>query len=459
MNPALLQSFVDIVGAANVLRKPEDILPYGFDGTAVLKARPGAVVFPGNTSEVAACVSIAATHRIPIVTRGSGTGLSGGSLPIPDCIVLCLVKMDRILELDAPISRCSSRRASPPSDRRCRGSRPVLSARSRLDEDLHHRRQRRRELRRLARAEIRRHAQLRHGPGSRAAGRRGALDRQQVREGRGRLLAEGFVHRLGGHARRHHQSPAEADPQARGQEDAGRHLRADGSGRARPSRTSSPPRSSPARWSSSTAPPSIASRTSPRSACRWIAKPCCSWRPTAIPAAVAEEAAQMEASPARTARVEVRVGARTTPKPRKLATARRSAFSALARVAPTTILEDATVPRSELAKMIRFVAAVAPEAQAAHRHLRPHGRRQPASRPSSPTSATRTRCTASRRRSRRSSTRPSASAAPSPANMASASRKKSFLPKIRGDAQMRVMRELAARSTRTASESRGRCST
>jgi glycolate oxidase len=43
----------------------------------------------------------------------------------------------------------------------------------------------------------------------------------------------------------------------------------------------------------------------------------------------------------------------------KLATARRSAFSALARLAPTTILEDATVPRSELAKMIRFVAATA----------------------------------------------------------------------------------------------------
>jgi glycolate oxidase len=43
----------------------------------------------------------------------------------------------------------------------------------------------------------------------------------------------------------------------------------------------------------------------------------------------------------------------------RLATARRSAFSALARVAPTTILEDATVPRSELAGMIRFVASIA----------------------------------------------------------------------------------------------------
>src|SRR5206468_6578204 len=43
----------------------------------------------------------------------------------------------------------------------------------------------------------------------------------------------------------------------------------------------------------------------------------------------------------------------------KLASARRSAFSALARVAPTTILEDATVPRSELARMIRFVESIA----------------------------------------------------------------------------------------------------
>ena len=43
---------------------------------------------------------IATTIRAPVVTRGSGTGLSGGSLPVTDCIVLCLVQMDRVLELD-----------------------------------------------------------------------------------------------------------------------------------------------------------------------------------------------------------------------------------------------------------------------------------------------------------------------------------------------------------------------
>ena len=74
------------------------------------------------------------------------------------------------------------------------------------------------------------------------------------------------------------------------------------------------------------------------------------------PAAVADEAAKMEEFARENGALEVRV-AKDEAEATQLATARRSAFSALARVAPTTILEDATVPRSELATMIRFVAA------------------------------------------------------------------------------------------------------
>jgi len=77
-----------------------DVLPYGFDGTAVLKQRPGAVVFPHTSAEVAACVRLAREARIPVVTRGSGTGLSGGSVPIAGCLVICVVQMDRIIEVD-----------------------------------------------------------------------------------------------------------------------------------------------------------------------------------------------------------------------------------------------------------------------------------------------------------------------------------------------------------------------
>ena len=55
--------------------------------------------FP-RREEVAEVLKFANAAKLPVVTRGSGTGLSGGSLPSPDCIVLCTVKMDKILELD-----------------------------------------------------------------------------------------------------------------------------------------------------------------------------------------------------------------------------------------------------------------------------------------------------------------------------------------------------------------------
>lgn len=101
MTDADLQSLAAIVGVDQVLTRREDIIPYGFDGTASLKETPAAVVFPANTREVAECVRWASRHGTPIVTRGSGTGLSGGSVPVPGCLVLCLVRMDAILDVDA----------------------------------------------------------------------------------------------------------------------------------------------------------------------------------------------------------------------------------------------------------------------------------------------------------------------------------------------------------------------
>jgi glycolate oxidase len=89
-----------VLGEAQVLTKLEDLIPYGFDGTAALARRPPCVVFPQNTQQVAACVKLAGEYHVPIVTRGSGTGLSGGSVPTADCVVLCLVKLDGILEVD-----------------------------------------------------------------------------------------------------------------------------------------------------------------------------------------------------------------------------------------------------------------------------------------------------------------------------------------------------------------------
>jgi len=96
----ILTELQRIVGAENVLTAPEDLIPYSFDGTAGMQQMPGCVVFAKTTEQIAAILKQANETKTAIVTRGSGTGLSGGSLPSPDCIVLCTVKMDRILELD-----------------------------------------------------------------------------------------------------------------------------------------------------------------------------------------------------------------------------------------------------------------------------------------------------------------------------------------------------------------------
>ncbi len=99
--PALLARLREIVGAAQVLTAPEDTIPYGFDGTAALKGPVGVVVLPGSTQEVSAVVKLANELGVTIVTRGSGTGLSGGSVPSEGCIVLCLTRLDKILSVDA----------------------------------------------------------------------------------------------------------------------------------------------------------------------------------------------------------------------------------------------------------------------------------------------------------------------------------------------------------------------
>jgi glycolate oxidase len=84
------------------LTKKEDLLPYAFDGTAALKQAPAAVVFPTSAEQISQTLKLAQKHQTPIVTRGSGTGLSGGSVPTKDgkSIVLCLVRMDTIEEID-----------------------------------------------------------------------------------------------------------------------------------------------------------------------------------------------------------------------------------------------------------------------------------------------------------------------------------------------------------------------
>ena len=98
--PNLVADFTAMLEPSRVLHSREDLLAYGYDGTAALSGVPAVVVMVRTVEEVAAIVKYAGANRIPIVGRGSGTGLSGGSVPSTGCIILCTAQMDRIIELD-----------------------------------------------------------------------------------------------------------------------------------------------------------------------------------------------------------------------------------------------------------------------------------------------------------------------------------------------------------------------
>jgi glycolate dehydrogenase FAD-linked subunit len=89
-----------VVGAGHCIADPADLRTYECDGLAGYRVRPGLVVLPGSTEEVSALVRIAREANLPIVPRGSGTGLSGGALPVPGCVVIALSRMKRILEVN-----------------------------------------------------------------------------------------------------------------------------------------------------------------------------------------------------------------------------------------------------------------------------------------------------------------------------------------------------------------------
>jgi len=83
-----------------VLTDPAELLVYEADGLTHGRTRPALVVLPGSTEEVARVVAVAREEGTPIVPRGAGTGLSGGARPVEGSVVISLARMRRILEVD-----------------------------------------------------------------------------------------------------------------------------------------------------------------------------------------------------------------------------------------------------------------------------------------------------------------------------------------------------------------------
>ena len=349
----------DIVGPENVLTSTEDLIAYSFDGTAAMQQMPGCVAFATTTEHVAQVLKLANQTKTPVVTRGSGTGLSGGSLPSADCLVLCLVKMNRILELDranltilvepgvttlAVFDAATAAGLFYPPDP---GSMKISTIGGNVAENSG-------GLRGLKYGITRNYVM-----GLEVVLPDGEIlwtGNKCVKDVAGYSLRDLFVGSegtLGVNTKvllRLIPKPAAKKTMVAtfAQMDAAAQCVSD----------------------------IIAAQIIPctlefldRTTIRCVedfakvglpldCEALLLMESDGHPAAVAEEAAKMEELARQAGALEVRV-AKDEAEANKLATARRSAFSALARLAPTTILEDATVPRSELAKMIRFVAQVA----------------------------------------------------------------------------------------------------
>lgn len=348
-----------IVGAENVLTSQEDLIAYSFDGTAALKQTPGCVVLARHRDDIRAVLQLANETGTPVVTRGSGTGLSGGSLPSAQCIVLCTVRMNAILEVDRAnltllvepgVTTLQVADAAtavglfyPPDP----GSMKISTIGGNVAEN--------------------------------SGGLRGlkyGITRNYVM-GLEVVLPDGEILWTGNKCVKDVAGYSLRDLFVGSEGTLGVITKV-------LLRLIPKPAAKKTMVATFNAMDQAAQCVSDIIAAQII--PCtlefldrttihcvedfakvglpldCEalllMETDGHPAVVAEEAAQMEAIARKSGALEVRV-AKDDAEANKLATARRSAFSALARVAPTTILEDATVPRSELAKMIRFVEAVA----------------------------------------------------------------------------------------------------
>ena len=94
-----IEKLRDIVGPKGVLERSQDLMLYEYDAS-IEKGRPDCVVFPASTDDVVRIVKVAAEYGLPLVGRGAGTGLSGGTIPTEAGIMIAFARMNRILEID-----------------------------------------------------------------------------------------------------------------------------------------------------------------------------------------------------------------------------------------------------------------------------------------------------------------------------------------------------------------------
>jgi glycolate oxidase len=94
------EKIISIISNENFYDSKTELLSYSYDSTPNMQAMPDAVVSPRNTKEISEIVKVCNEYKIPLVPRGSGTNLCGGTCPTEGGIVLLFKHMNQILEID-----------------------------------------------------------------------------------------------------------------------------------------------------------------------------------------------------------------------------------------------------------------------------------------------------------------------------------------------------------------------
>jgi glycolate oxidase len=89
-----------IVGNDNFFDSKEDKLVYSYDGTPIYQQLPEAVLFPQDEEQISKILKLANQEKFNVVPRGAGTGLSGGSIPVDNSVVIVMTRWNKILEID-----------------------------------------------------------------------------------------------------------------------------------------------------------------------------------------------------------------------------------------------------------------------------------------------------------------------------------------------------------------------
>ena len=105
--PQVIELLKEALPAEGLITEPAALTPFETDGLTALRQKPWLVALPETVEQVRAVLAICRRHAVPVVTRGAGTGLSGGARPLADAVLLTLTKMNRILEVD--VASCTAR--------------------------------------------------------------------------------------------------------------------------------------------------------------------------------------------------------------------------------------------------------------------------------------------------------------------------------------------------------------